>query len=129
MMEQEKQFNYTYSAKDTKEIQEIRNKYLPQNESKTDELRRLDEQVSKSGMAESLAVGIVGSLIFGTGMCLAMEVLGSGWVMIILGVAVGIMGMVLIGCAYPVYRKKQKEAKEKFAPRILELADALTSEV
>ena len=125
---QKNQFSYTYSAKENKEIQEIRKKYLPQVESKFDELKRLDAQVQNSGMVESLSVGIGGALIFGLGMCLSMKVIGSGIVMMIVGVLIGALGMVLMLIAHPVYRKKQKRTKEKFTPRILELTEELYQE-
>lgn len=128
VLSQEKQFTYTYSAKENKEIQEIRKKYLPQVESKLDELKRLDEQAQNSGMIESLCAGIIGTLIFGLGMCLAMQVIGTGIVMMVLGILFGLVGMVGMLFAYPVYRKKQKKAKEKLAPRILELTEELYQE-
>lgn len=128
VLSQEKQFTYTYSAKENKEIQEIRKKYLPQVESKFDELKRLDEQAQNSGMIESLCAGIIGTLIFGLGMCLAMQVIGTGIVMMVLGILIGLVGMVGMLFAYPVYRKKQKKAKEKLAPRILELTEELYQE-
>ena len=125
VISQENSFSYKYSAAENKEIQEIRKKYLPQSESKMDELKRLDAQVQNSGMIESLCTGIIGCLIFGVGMCLAMQVIGSGIVTMILGILIGIIGMGGMLMAYPVYRRKQKQAKEKFAPRILELAEEL----
>jgi len=51
-MEKDITFIYSYSAKENKEVQEIRKKYLPQEESKLDELRRLDSAVQTSGMME-----------------------------------------------------------------------------
>ena len=36
-------FRYSYSAKQNEEVQAIRSKYLPQQESKLDELKRLDQ--------------------------------------------------------------------------------------
>lgn len=57
-MNQENTFSYKYSEKEAKEIQEIRKKYLPQGESKLDELKRLDRVVQNSGMVESLCIGI-----------------------------------------------------------------------
>ena len=125
---QENQFTYTYSAKENKEIQEIRKKYLPQVESKLDELKRLDAKVQNSGMVESLSAGIGGALICGLGMCFAMQVLGNGIAMMILGILIGLIGMVGMLVAHPVYRKKQKKAKEKLAPRILELTEELYQE-
>ena len=121
-------FTYNYSAKEKAEVQAIRKKYLPKSESKLEELKRLDEMVQASGMAESLSAGIGGALILGLGMCLAMQVIGSGIVMMVLGVLIGIAGIVGMLVAYPVYRKIFKRTKEKYAPRILELTAELTGE-
>ena len=128
VLDQEKKFSYTYSAKENKEIMEIRKKYLPKVESKFDDLKRLDAQVQNCGMVESLCAGIIGSLIFGLGMSLAMQVIGSGIAMMLLGVLIGLVGMVVMVVAYPIYRKKQKKARESFAPRILELTEELYQE-
>ena len=103
-MNQENTFSYKYSAKENKEVQEIRKKYLPQSESKLDELKRLDEAVQNSGMLEALCAGVGGLLVFGLGMCLAMQVIGSGMLMIALGILLGIAGMVCMVAAYPIYR-------------------------
>ena len=124
----ENTFSYKYSAKENAEVQAIRKKYLPKSESKLEELKRLDETVQASGMVESLCAGIGGALIFGLGLCLAMQVIGSGLVMMIIGVLVGIVGMAGMLVAYPVYRKVFSATKEKYAPRILELTAELTGE-
>lgn len=125
-MEQNTSFTYRYSAKEQKEVQEIRKKYLPESESKLDELKRLDRAVEKSGTVLSLVIGIIGCLIFGTGMCLAMNVLGSGQLFMILGIIVGIVGAAVMIAAYPMYKKMSRRAKAKYAPRILELTDELS---
>ena len=125
VLSQEKQFTYTYSAKENKEIQEIRKKYLPQVESKLEELIRLDKIVQVSGMVESLSVGIGGALIFGFGICLAMQIIGNGPIMMLLGILIGIIGMVGMIVAYPLYRKVFSATKEKYTPRILELTSEL----
>lgn len=124
-MNKEVTFSYNYSAKENKEVQEIRKRYLPQEESKLDELKRLDRCVQDSGVMESLIVGIGGMLLFGLGMCLAMEVIGNS---VILGILLGLVGAVGMFAAYPVYRKIFSTAKAKYAPRILELTDELVSE-
>lgn len=124
----ENTFTYKYSAKENAEVQAIRKKYLPQSESKLEELKRLDETVQVSGVVESLCAGIGGALIFGLGMCLAMHVIGSGLVMMLLGILIGIVGIVGMLAAYPVYRKVFSATKEKYAPRILELTAELTGE-
>ena len=125
-MNQETTFIYNYSAKENKEVQEIRSKYLPREESKFEELKRLDYTVQNSGMMESLCAGIGGALVFGLGMCLAMQVIGSGVILIALGVLLGIIGMGGMLAAYPVYRKVFDKTKQKLAPRILELTAELS---
>ena len=118
-------FIYSYSAKENKEIQEIRNKYLPREESKLDELKRLDSTVQNSGMIEALCLGIGGALIFGLGLCLAMQVIAVGEIFRMIGILVGIPGIALMILAYPVYRKIFNKTKAKLTPRILELTAEL----
>ena len=65
-------------------------------------------------------------LIFGLGLCLAMQVIGSGMLMTALGVLLGILGIAGMIAAYPIYRKVFSETKTKLAPRILELTAELT---
>ena len=125
----ENTFSYQYSAKENAEVKAIRDKYLPKSESKLEELKRLDEVVQTSGMVESLCAGIGGLLIFGLGMCLAMQVIGSGLVMMVVGILIGIIGIVGMLIAYPVYRKVFAATKEKYAPRILQLAEELSGNI
>ncbi len=125
VMNQENSFNYKYSAVENKEIEEIRKKYLPAAESKMDELKCLDAQVQNSGIASALCIGVVGSLIFGLGLCFAMHVLGSGILTMLLGIFLGIIGVFVMLMAYPVYRKKQQKMKEYLTPRILELSNEI----
>ena len=125
-MNQDTTFIYRYSAKENMEVQEIRKKYLPREESKFEELKRLDYTVQNSGMMESLCAGIGGALVFGLGLCLAMQVIGSGVFLIALGVLLGIIGMGGMLAAYPVYRKVFDKTKQKLAPRILELTAELS---
>ena len=124
-MDQENAFCYTYSARDNQEVLEIRRKYLPREETKLEELKRLDSLVRNSGVMESLIAGVGGCLIFGLGMCLAMEVIGhTVWLGILLGM-IGTAGML---AAYPVYRSAFARAKALHTPRILELTAQLTGQ-
>ena len=43
-MNNENQYNYTYSAKDRAEIKQIREKYSPKEENKMEQLRRLEKE-------------------------------------------------------------------------------------
>ncbi len=103
----------------------IRKKYLPREETKMEELMRLDRMVQSSGMIESLSAGIGGALVFGLGMCLSMKVIGNAmWLGILLGL-IGAAGMLI---AYPVYRKIFEKTKNEHTPRILELTAEITGE-
>lgn len=118
-------FRYNYSAAQSNEVQAIRDKYLPKCESKLDELKRLDRCVQSAGMIQALSVGILGCLIFGLGMCLAMQVIGHS---VPFGAFLGICGVVIMIFAYPVYRSLFGKTKEKYKTRILELASELCGE-
>ena len=124
-MEQETTFSYTYSAQENQEVLSIRRKYLPQPESKLDELKRLDNAVQTSGVVEGLCAGIGGCLIFGLGMCFALKVIGN---MVWLGILLGLVGIVGMLAAFPVYQKLFNKAKTQYAPRILELAAELSQQ-
>ena len=126
-MENKDRFSFTYSAQQQKEVEAIRKKYLPQETDKMEQLRKLHAIPTKKARAASLTVGIIGALIMGTGMSLAMTEIGAalGGLAIILGIAVGLVGMVLVALAYPLYNRVLKKQREKIAPEILRLSDEL----
>lgn len=124
-MEQQKGFSYTYSAAENREVLSIRNKYLPKRENGLEELKRLDRLVQNSGIIESMCAGILGCLIFGTGLCFAMKFVGD---MVWLGVLLGLIGMAVMIFAYPLYKKRFSKAKVQYTPRILELAEKLSGQ-
>ena len=53
----ENAFSYTYSAPEKQEVLNIRKKYLPREETKLEELKRLDSLVQNSGVTQSLCSG------------------------------------------------------------------------
>ena len=119
-------FSYTYSATCNQEVLNIRKKYLPREETKLEELKRLDSLVQNSGIMEALIIGVGGCLVFGFGMCLAMKVIGDAmW----LGILLGIFGAIGMAFAYPVNRRCYNKVKNQHLPRILELTAELTGNV
>ena len=126
-MENKEGFSFTYSAEQQKEIEAIRKKYLPKEADKMQQLRKLHAVPSQKAQAASLAVGIIGALIMGTGMSLAMTDIGAalGSLAMVLGIAVGLLGIVLVALAYPLYNRVLKKQREKIAPEILRLSDEL----
>ena len=129
---EQKEFTYTYSAKEQAELRKIREKYTAptQSENKMEQLRRLDAGVTQKATSVSLALGIVGALILGFGMSLAMTELGAilgteRTVAMMVGIAIGIIGIVLVCLAYPTYNRIVKKEREKIAPEIMRLTDEL----
>lgn len=121
-MDNNNSFNYTYSAKQQEEIKRIRDKYLPPEEDKMEQLRRLDRSAAQKATASSLITGIVGTLIMGVGMCCTLV-----WAdrLFVPGITIGIAGIALLSLAYPVYTRVQKRERERVAPEIIRLTDEL----
>lgn len=121
-MEKNQHFVYTYSAPEQEEVKKIREKYLPKKENKLETLRRLDESTTKKGMACSLAMGILSSLVLGVGMCCTM-VWGS--TLFVPGVFIGCVGIAGVAAAYPLFQRITKKEQERLAPEILQLTNEL----
>lgn len=122
MQENSETFEYTYSAEQQAEIEKIRAKYVPQTDSKLEQLRKLDASVTKPGTITGITLGVIGCLIFGGGM--SCTLMGGGSIFVI-GIFLGVLGMVLMGIAYPVYKKITEKQKERIAPQILALTEEL----
>ena len=115
-------FEYMYSSKQQKEIENIRKKYLPKEEDKMETLRRLDKSAEKQGTTVALVIGIIGTMLLGIGMCCTM--VWSSFAFVV-GIIVGILGILLIASAYPAYAKTTRKQREKFAPQIIALSEEL----
>ncbi|MGN1305201.1 MAG: hypothetical protein ACI4YB_09225 [Oscillospiraceae bacterium] len=121
-MENNENFSYTYSAKEQEEIKKIREKYVPRESDKMEQLRSLDRRVTNKGTLISVTVGVIGTLLLGVGMCCTMLWADRFFVM---GVIVGIIGIAVLSAAYPLYTHIIKKEREKIAPEIIRLTDEL----
>lgn len=72
-------------------------------------------------MVLSLSIGIIGTLMLGFGMSCA-TVLTEFFVV---GIIIGVLGMIVLGMAYPVYKKVTKKQREKIAEEIIRLSEEL----
>ena len=129
-MDNKEGFSFTYSAAQQQEVESIRKKYLPKEEDKMERLRKLHNSVNKKAQAWAIAIGVIGALVMGTGMSLAMtnlgEILGSDRnLAMLIGIVIGIIGMILAAMAYPVYNRVLKKERQRIAPEILRLSDEL----
>lgn len=127
---QNNRFYYTYSAKEQEEIKRIREKYTHREEDKMARLRRLDQSVMQKAQAASLILGILGALLLGFGMSLAMTDLGAAMGMgrvaaMVIGIIVGLVGCAPVAMAYPIYRLVLEKERAKVTPEILRLTDEL----
>lgn len=116
------EFHFTYSAAEQEELKRIRKKYLPPEENPMQRLRALDAGATRKGTALSLILGVLGVLIFGSGMSMIME-LPQGYYLP--GILLGILGLAAIAAAYPFYHRIVKHERKKIAPEILRLTDEL----
>lgn len=123
MENKDQTFHYTYSAKQQEEIQSIRKKYLPKEEDKMEQLRRLDQGTTKKGRILSITLGVIGCLLLGVGMCCTM-VWTESW--FIPGVIIGLIGIAAVIAAYPLYTRVTRKEREKVAPQILQLTEELS---
>ena len=123
-------FQYTYSASEQQELKRIREKYTDKEEDKMERLRRLDSSVTQKATALALVFGVLGTLVLGMGMSLAMSDFGqmlglSGETAMLSGVALGVVGAILLSLAYPIYHWEIKRLRKKIAPQMIQLTDEL----
>ncbi len=99
--------------------------YAPKESSKLVALKKLDNKAKLPATIFTYSLGIVSALVFGTGMCLAMKVIGSS---MLLGIIIGVIGM--LGCAvnYPIYKRMLGKGKAKYAYEIVQLAREIANE-
>lgn len=126
-MENNHSFEYNYSASQKQEVEAIRKKYLPKEEDKMEQLRRLHYSATQKAQAASIALGVIGTLIFGLGLSLCLTDLSGflGGTAMFVGIPVGLVGLVLLALAYPVYNTVLRREREKIAPEILRLTEDL----
>ncbi len=110
------------TVEQTNEVKKIQGQYFPKERTKLDELKALDRKVKLPAEVFAYSFGSVGALVLGTGMCLAMKVIGN---MMALGIVVGLVGIGLVTLNYFLYKKILKSRRKKYAEQITELAGEL----
>lgn len=86
-------------------------------------IRRLDRNTERPGTILALVLGIIGTLLLGIGMCCTM-VWAESW--FVFGIIIGVMGIVILSGAYPIYKRITKVEREKVAEKILELTEEIS---
>ena len=111
-------FEYNYSAERAREVEAIRRKYEEPQEDKFEQLKALDRQAEKRGQILSIAIGIIGTLILGTGMSMVMV---GQVTYFIPGIVIGVVGVMALGASYPIYKVVTKKDRDKVAGQVLAL--------
>ncbi len=100
----------------------IAKEYAPKDNSKIVALRKLDRKAKLPATVFTYTWGIISALVLGTGMSLAMQVIGSSALHMAIGIVVGIVGIIGCGVNYPIYKNMLERGKKKYAFEIVELA-------
>ena len=123
----EDKFRYEYRAPSPEEKSEagrIRARYAETDESDAmARLRKLDARVRRAASAAAWVMGVAGTLLFGAGMAMVLEV-----GLLAAGRALACAGAVPVAAAYPVYGAVLRRGKKKYGAQILELSDEVLKE-
>ena len=107
----------------------VANEYTPKDTSKVLALKKLDKKVKFPPTFLAYTLGVVAALIFGTGMCLSMKVIGDGSTLwMVLGIVIGLVGFALCGVNYLIYKAFLFKRKNKYANDIIKLANEISAE-
>ena len=101
------------------------NEYSTKETTKLDELKALDKKVKSPAKTFAYIFGSVGSLILGTGMCLAMQIIGGSTLLMILGIVIGIIGIAMVSATYPLFLRVLSSRKSKYAGEIIKKSNEL----
>lgn len=101
----------------------IAEEYAPKTATKVVQLQKLDKKVKQPVKIAAYITGAIASLIAGAGMSMLMTDFGlEGTPGVILGMALGVVGLFVCVINYPLYKKILNSRKKKYAFEIIELA-------
>lgn len=108
--------------------QSILTQYTEKAPTRLDELRALDKKVKRPALVVGYTLGAIGAIVMGSGMSLVMTDIGAildiPYAMPI-GIAVGVVGMLIAGLSYPVGKKILSARKKKYAGEISRLSHSI----
>ena len=111
-----------------KYAEKLVNEYSPKEKTKLDELKALDKKVRKPAVVFAYIFGVVGALILGVGLCLAMKIIGGTMPFMIIGIVVGVVGIVMVSLTHYIYVKMLNSRKAKYSSEILNLSNELLND-
>ena len=102
--------------------QKLHTEYSEKQSSEVDKLCALDKKVKLPANIFAYIFGVIGALVLGTGMCLAMKVIGNAMAV---GIVIGVVGIAMVSVTYPIYKMILKSRKSKYSKEILELSEKI----
>lgn len=109
--------------------EKIAGEYATKQTTKVEALIKLDRKVKQGPKIFALVFGIISSLILGTGMSLAMDIIGNGTpVTMAIGIVIGLVGIAGACVNYPIYKKNIQKGKDKYGSDIIRLAREIADE-
>ena len=105
-------------------IENLCRQYQPEGEeqSKLKKLKNLDAKVRRPAEIFAYVFGAVGTLVLGTGMCLAMRVIFDS---VAAGVMTGVLGIAMVSANYFIYRAILASRRRKYSEQIIKLGNEL----
>lgn len=113
------------------EAERISEKYRTREVTALDELRALDTKVKRPANVFAYTFGAIGAIVMGAGMSLVMTDIGGMLGIesnMAVGIAVGVVGMVMSLVNYPIFKGILKSRKKKYSDKIIALSDQIINE-
>lgn len=104
-------------------VEKIRKEYEEKKVTKIDELKELDRRTKRPAKIFAYIFGSVGSLVLGSGMCLAMPEVIEGHMA--LGIGIGIVGIVMVSVNYFIYKTHLAARRRKVSSEIFKLSNEI----
>lgn len=104
-------------------VKNVLNQYEVKDETKLNELKRLDKKAKLPANVFAYVFGSIGSLVLGFGMCVAMKIILAD--LMWLGIVVGLVGIVMVTINYFIYKKLLENGKNKYREQIQKLSNEL----
>lgn len=109
-------------------VQKIRTQYTEKENTRLDELQKLDKKVKKPANAFAYTFGTVSAIVMGAGMSLVMTDIGATLGLentMVPGIIIGIIGMLAAIINYPIHKKILGSRRKKYAERIIKLSEEI----
>lgn len=103
-------------------VKKIKDGYGEKPITQFDKLKSLDKKAKRPAKVFAYVFGTVATLVLGTGMCLAMKVIGD---LMAVGIVIGVVGIIMASVNYPIYKAIMKSRKAKYCRRIFELSEEI----